>query len=99
MKEIAMAELLVGMTVLMKIGSPVRQWMLRIDGGSKKWLLPLRYTPAADNYLELTGTPRFVRVKIARIMLPYLIVLHHDGRGWIKLWLDTREVGLFASNE
>ena len=29
-------------------------------------------------------------------MLPYAIVYHHNGRGWVRLWIDTRETALFA---
>ncbi len=35
-------------------------------------------------------------VRIGKVMLPYVIAYHHNGRGWIKLWIDTREVPLYS---
>jgi hypothetical protein len=42
MKQITLNKLVVGMTAMMKVGSPVRQWMRILRGGPKKWLTPVR---------------------------------------------------------
>ena len=44
MKETALKQLVVGMTAMMTIGSPVRQWMRTIRDGSRR-LTPVHYTP------------------------------------------------------
>jgi hypothetical protein len=95
MKEIAPTQLAVGMTALMKVGSPVRQWMHNLRGGKRKWLVPVQYTPPSqDGSTPLDGR-QYVEVNIAKLMPPYAIVYHHNGHGWVKLWLDTREATLF----
>ena len=40
--------------------------------------------------------PEYVEVEIVKVMLPYAIAYHHDGRSWARLWFDTREVPLYA---
>ena len=95
MKAIVITQLAVGMTAVMKVGSPVRQWMRIFHGGPKKWLTPVRYTPVSQGASEPAGGPQFVAVKVAKLMPPYAVVYHHTSRGLVKLWLDTREVALF----
>ena len=94
MKEAALKKLVAGMTATMKIGSPVRQWMRTLRNSSRQ-LTPVHYTPPPA--LEHATTPEFVEVEIAKVMLPYAIVYHHNGRGWVKLWIDTREVPLYTA--
>ncbi len=94
MKEITARELVVGTTAMMKVGSPVRQWLRVVRGGRKRWLTPLRYLPP-QHLLQSDKLPRYVEVGIGALMLPYAIVYHHDGRDWVKLWVDTRKVTLY----
>lgn len=84
---------------MLKIGSPVRQWMHTLDPDSKSWLTPTRYMAASNNISVSDGEPEFVEVEITRVMPPYAIVHHHDGHGWVRLWLDMREVRLFPVSE
>ena len=83
----------------MEIGSPVRQWVYTLEDVPKPWLTPVRYSVASVDASEPTMEPQYVEVTIAKVMLPYAIVCHHAGRGWTRLWLDTREVPLFLINE
>jgi hypothetical protein len=92
-------QLAVGMKAMMRTGSPVRQWIYTLEHKSKAWLTPVPYTVATDDPSEPKTGPQYVEVRIARVMPPYAIVYHHDGRGWVRLWLDTREVPLFAIGE
>jgi hypothetical protein len=94
MKEIMTKELVVGTTAMMKVGSPVRQWMRVVGRGPKRWLTPLRYVPLQYS-LDLDKVPKYVEVGIGAIMMPYAIVYHRIGREWVKLWVDTREVALY----
>lgn len=75
----------------MKFGSPVRQWMRKLRDSSR-WLTPVHYALLSEDGLQPGCGPQ---VKIAKVMLPYAIVYHHNGRGWVKLWIDTREVPLY----
>jgi hypothetical protein len=95
MKEVALKQLAVGMTAMMRVGSPVRQWMRKIRDGTR-WLTPVHYTPLPDDPLEPEAGPQLVEVEIGKIMLPYATVYHDNGRGWVKLWIDTREVRLYS---
>ena len=95
MRETALKQLVAGMTARMKAGSPVRQWMRIIRDGGRR-LTPVHYIPRPENVLTSGSGQQFVEVKIARLMSPYAIVYHHNGRGWVKLWIDTREVPLYS---
>ena len=95
MKAVTLKHLLVGTKVRMKVGSPVRQWMRRLRDG-RRWLTPVHYTLLSDDAQEPGGRPQYVEVKIAKVMLPYAIVHHHTRQGWVKLWIDTREVPLYS---
>lgn len=88
-----------GMKAMMRIGSPVRQWMHTLEPESKALLTPTPYMAAADNVSVSNGEPQYVEVEIAKVMPPYAIVFHHNGQGWVQLWLDTREVRLFQVSE
>lgn len=88
-----------GMKAMIKIGSPVRQWMRTLEPDSKVWLTPTRCGVPSHDAPVSSGEPQYVEVEIARVMPPYAIVHHHDGQGWVRLWLDTREVRLFAVSE
>ena len=81
---------------MIRIGSPVRQWLYTLEPEPKAWLTPTRYMAASHNASVPNGEPQYVEVEIAKVMPPYAIVYHHDGQGWVRLWLDTREVRLFA---
>ena len=48
MKAVTLRQLLVGMTVRMKVGSPVRQWMRRLGDG-RRWLTPVHYILLSDD--------------------------------------------------
>ena len=99
MKQIALERLTEGITVMMMVGAPVRQWMRRLRGGPQAWLTPVRYTPISQDRWEPTGEPRFVEVEVSKVMLPYVIVYHHTDGGSVKLWIDTRRTGLFTTEE
>jgi hypothetical protein len=73
--------------------------MHTLEPQSKAWLTPTRYVPVSHDAPPPNSEPQYVEVEIARVMPPYAIVYHHDGRGWVRLWLDTREVGLFPVSE
>jgi hypothetical protein len=73
--------------------------MHTLEPQSKAWLTPTRYVPASQDAPPPNSEPQYVEVEIARLMPPYAIVYHHDDRGWVRLWLDTREVGLFPVSE
>ena len=95
MKEVTLEQLQAGMTAMMKVGSPVRQWMRGIRD-ARRWLTPVHYTPPSEDVLEPGSGPQYVEVRIGKLMLPYAIVYHHYGRGRVKLWIDTREVPLYS---
>ena len=84
---------------MIKIGSPVRQWMHTLEPESKAWLTPTRYMAASHDAPASDSEPQYVEVEIAGVMPPYAIVHHHDGQGWVRLWLDMREVRLFAVSD
>ena len=84
---------------MMRVGSPVRQWIYTLEHKSVAWLTPVRYRVASEDVPKSQSEPQYVEVTIARVMPPYAIVYHHDGRGWVRLWLDTREVPLFPVSE
>ena len=94
MKEITARELVVGTTAMMKVGSPVRQWLRVVRRGAETM---------ADALEVLAATAFIAERQVAairgsghrRLMLPYAIVYHHDGRDWVKLWVDTRKVTLY----
>jgi hypothetical protein len=90
---------LVGRKAVMKNGAPVRQWLYTLDGKPQPWLTPLRYLKARENASELNTGRQYLEVVIAKIMPPYALVDHHDGQGWVRLWLDMREVNLFLIDE
>ena len=96
MKKIATQQLTVGMTAMLEVGSPVRKWLRNLPSGRKR-LTPLQFTPSSHRRSRLTSKMQHYEVKIAKLMLPYAIVYHHDGQRWVKLWLDTREVVLFEA--
>jgi hypothetical protein len=89
----------VGERALMPVGSPARQWMYTLEDKPKAWLIPVRYAATTDDHSDHDAEPQYVEVTIAKLMLPYAIVYHHDGQGWIRLWIDTREVHLLPANE
>ena len=95
MKEVALKQLVVGMTAMMKVGSPVRMWMRNLRSG-KRLLIPAHYAPLSEAVVHSQFGLLYLEVKVARVMLPYAIVSHHNGRGWVRLWIDTRETALFA---
>jgi hypothetical protein len=96
MKEVVVTQLTAGTSAMMLVGSPVRQWVRSLRD-NRRWLTPLHYTPAIEIVLGSIDKPTYVEVKVAKVMLPYAIVCHRIGRGWMKLWIDTREVTLYAS--
>jgi len=89
--------LTVGSRALMKIGSPVRQWLRTLGESPKAWLTPVRYAPTPTADLK-AGLP-YVEVTILQIMPPFAIVQHFNGEEWVRLWIDTREVRLFPAGE
>ena len=91
-------QLLVGRRALIRVGSPVRQWLCTLEDKPRAWLTPVRYTAASESEFEPHAKPQYVEVVIAKVMSPYAIVYHHDGRGWVRLWLDMREVHLFLTS-
>ncbi len=95
MKQVALKQLVVGMAAMMKVGSPVRMWMRNLRDGSRV-LTPIHYVPRPSALVHGQLGLRYVQVKVAKVMLPYAIVYHHNGRGWLRLWIDTRETSLFA---
>ncbi len=80
----------------MKNGSPARQWMQTLDRHAEKWLTPVRYTMASQDASAPPGRPKYLKVTIARVMPPFAIACHYNGREWVPLWIDTREVPLVA---
>lgn len=96
MREVAVEEVAAGMSLLMETGSPVRRWMRRYRGGAKKWLTPTRYRPSSGKIKQAAADRQYVRLEVSRVMLPYVIAYHDAGERLVKLWLDTREVNLFA---
>jgi hypothetical protein len=96
MRQIATEQLVLGMTVFMKVASPVRRWMRKYRGGARLWLTPVQYFLLSPQTIEFTNGLRCVKVQIAKVLQPYAIVYHYDGCNWVKLWLDTREARLFA---
>lgn len=80
----------------MRIGSPVRQWMYTLEANPTAWLTPTQYLAASHNASQPNDDPQYVEVEIAKVMPPYAIVHHHGRQGWVRLWLDMREVPLFA---
>jgi hypothetical protein len=92
-------QLLVGRKALIKLGSPVRQWLCTLEDRPRKWLTPVRYPITSERRARPNTGRRYFEVTIARVMPPYAIVYHHDGRGWIRLWLDMREVDLRLTGE
>jgi hypothetical protein len=99
MKKRISQHFVAGMRVMIKAGSPVRQWMHTLEPESKAWLTPTRYMAALQNASAPNTEPQYVEVEIASVMPPYAIVYHHDGQGWVRLWLDTREVRLFRVSD
>jgi hypothetical protein len=99
MRERTPERFVAGMRAMIRIGSPVRQWMYTLEPESKAWLTPTQYMVTLHNASESNSGPQYVEVEIARVMPPYAIVYHHDCQGWVRLWLDTREVRLFAVSE
>ena len=95
MKQVALKQLVVGMTAMMKVGAPVRMWMRNLRDGSRV-LTPIHYAPLSHAVVHAQFGLRYVQVRVAKVMLPYAIVYHHNGRGWVRLWIDTRETALFA---
>jgi hypothetical protein len=95
MREQIPEHFVAGMKVLMRIGSPVRQWMYTLEARPKAWLTPTRYMAASCNASMPNFGLQYVEVEIAKVMPPYAIVHHHDGQEWVRLWLDMREVQLF----
>jgi hypothetical protein len=95
MKEVTLTQLVAGTKAMMKVGSPVRMWMRRLRDDSRL-LTPLPYIPQSDGQRDPANRPEYVEVEIVKVMLPYAIAYHHDGRGWARLWFDTREVPLYA---
>ena len=89
-------QLVVGMRALMKNGSCVRQWMPLLGRRAEMWLTPVRYTLASEDASQPTGGPKYLEVTVASIRPPFAIVHHHNGHEWVRLWLDLREVRLFA---
>jgi len=82
-----------GAKALMKIGSPVRQWMHTLADSPETWLTPVRYAPELPD--DSKARLPYLEVTITQIMPPYAIVYHHNGREWVRLWIDTRETRLF----
>jgi hypothetical protein len=97
MKEIAARELVVGATALMRVGSPVRRWLRVLGGRRRRWLTPVRYMPPGASR-DLDWLPQYVTVDIGMVRLPYAVMYHHDGSGWVQLWIDTRDVALYLPN-
>ena len=95
MKEVALKQLFVGATAMMKVGSPVRVWMRR-NRDNSRWLTPVNYVPQSGDKREPAADPQYIEVKIVKVSLPFAVAYHHNGRGWVKLWLDTREVPLYS---
>jgi hypothetical protein len=90
MRERTPKRFLEGMKAKIRTGSPVRQWMFTLEAEPRALLTPTQYmAPSPSN-----RGPEYVEVQIARIMPPYAIVYHHDGQGWVRLWLDMRQVRL-----
>lgn len=98
MKQVALNQLIVGMTAMMKIASPVRLWMRNLRDGSRR-LTPAHYAPLSQAVVDSRFGLQYLEVKVVKVMLPYAIVHHHNGRGWVRLWIDTRETALFSVNE
>jgi hypothetical protein len=94
MRDRTAEHLVAGSRALMKVGSPVRQWIHTLEHKSKTWLTPVRYAVPSRYASGPSSGPQYVEVIIAEIMPPYAIVYHHNGRQWVRLWLDTREVHL-----
>jgi hypothetical protein len=88
--------LVAGMRAMLQVGSPVRQWMYTLDPKPKAWLTPTRYVPASRDGVGSDGEPEYVDVEVTQVTPPYAIVYHYDGEGWVRLWLDMREVRLYA---
>ena len=95
MKMVALTQLVVGMTAMMKVGAPVRMWMRNLRDGSRV-LTPIHYVPRSRAVVHAQLGLRYVQVRVVKVMPPYAIVYHHNGRGWLRLWIDTRETALFA---
>jgi hypothetical protein len=91
--------LVVGGKALMPVGSPVRQWMYTLEEKPKPCLIPLRYMPPAADHSSRDAGPKYIEVTIAKVTPPYAIVYHHDGQGWVRLWIDMREVHLLLASE
>jgi hypothetical protein len=94
MKRRTSEHLIIGRKALLKVGSPVRQWVYTLDDVPKPWLTPVRYRAASVEAIEPTTEPQYVEVTIVKVILPFAIVCHHVGRECVRLWLDTREVPL-----
>ena len=82
--------LVVGARAMLRIGSPVRQWLHTLGQKSETWLTPVRYGLASQYTSPPQGGPQYVEVRIAKIMATYAIVDHYNGRQWVRLWLDIR---------
>lgn len=98
MRQIAQEQLTEGMLAMMEVGAPVRQWVRMFRGGEQRWLTPVRYLPGTAMIEPETMRPVIV-VRVDRLTLPYAIVAHHTGVQRVQLWLDTREVELFAVSD
>jgi hypothetical protein len=96
-RQISMDSLAVGMTAHLQICSPVRKWMVRHRGGGEKWLTPVGYVPRRYPTRGARGEAQYILVRIARAMLPYVIAFAREDGDRVALWIDTREVRLFAA--
>jgi hypothetical protein len=99
MKEGTPEPLAVGARALLRVGSPVRQWLRTLGDSSETWLTPVRYGLASQYASPPKSGAQYVEVRIARITPPYAIVYHHNGHEWVRLWLDMREVRLHPAGE
>jgi hypothetical protein len=74
-------------------------WIPTLEKRSEAWLTPVRYTMPPREASGPDKAPEYIKVLIIQIMPPYAIVCHHNGRQWVRLWLDAREVHLFPISE
>ncbi len=95
MKQVALNQLIVGMTAMMKSGAPVRLWMRNLHN-NRRVLTPAHYAPLSQVVAHPECGLEYLEVRVVKVMLPYAIVYHHNGRGWVRLWIDTRQTPLFS---
>ena len=62
------------------------------------FLTPAHYAPLSQVGSHPEFGLEYLEVRVVKVMLPYAIVYHHNGRGWVRLWIDTRETALFSVN-